>query len=126
MIRNNQALMAEIDRICEVAGYLWEKGWAERNGGNISVNITELLTEAEKNLPALAPATQLQEVMGELGGHFFYVTGTGASAVATRDLMITLQLKRMNRLFEKLGLVKGMPFRIQINYNSAQFDINIA
>ena len=29
--------MAEIDRICEVAGYLWEKGWAERNGGNISV-----------------------------------------------------------------------------------------
>ena len=69
--------MAEIDRICEVAGYLWEKGWAERNGGNISVNITELLTEAEKNLPALAPATQLQEVMGELGGHIFYVTGTG-------------------------------------------------
>ena len=48
MSRNNQALMAEIDRICEVAGYLWEKGWAERNGGNISVNITELLTEAEK------------------------------------------------------------------------------
>ena len=77
MIRNNQALMAEIDRICEVAGYLWEKGWAERNGGNISVNITELLTEAEKNLPALAPAIQLQEVMGELGGHVFYVTGTG-------------------------------------------------
>ncbi|MBP9482359.1 MAG: class II aldolase/adducin family protein, partial [Parabacteroides sp.] len=69
--------MAEIDRICEVAGYLWEKGWAERNGGNISVNITELLTEAEKNLPALAPAIQLQEVMGELGGHVFYVTGTG-------------------------------------------------
>ena len=48
MIRNNQALMAEIDRICEVAGYLWEKGWAERNGGNISVNITELLPKQKR------------------------------------------------------------------------------
>ena len=28
--------MAEIGRIAEVAGYLWTKGWAELNGGNIS------------------------------------------------------------------------------------------
>lgn len=77
MIRDNQALMAEVDRICEVAGYLWEKGWAERNGGNISVNVTELLTEAEKKLPALAPAIQLQKVVSELGGNVFFVTGTG-------------------------------------------------
>ena len=35
-LRNNERLMAEIDRIAEVAGYLWTKGWAERNGGNIS------------------------------------------------------------------------------------------
>ena len=45
--------MAEIDRIAEVAGYLWTKGWAERNGGNISVNLTTLLSEEEKALPAL-------------------------------------------------------------------------
>jgi ribulose-5-phosphate 4-epimerase/fuculose-1-phosphate aldolase len=39
-IRNNKPLIEEIERIAEVAGYLWTKGWAERNGGNISVNIT--------------------------------------------------------------------------------------
>ena len=75
--RNNSRLMAEIGRIAEVAGYLWTNGWAERNGGNISVNLTGLLTPEEMALPALAPATQLQEAMTALGGHVFYVTGTG-------------------------------------------------
>ena len=40
-IRNNEKLMAEIGRIAEVAGYLWTKGWAERNGGN-TVSYTHL------------------------------------------------------------------------------------
>ena len=31
ILRNNERLMAEIDRIAEVAGYLWTKGWAERS-----------------------------------------------------------------------------------------------
>lgn len=76
-VRNNTRLMAEIDRIAEVAGYLWTKGWAERNGGNISVNVTTLLSEDEKALPALAPAIALLEPMTALCGHVFYVTGTG-------------------------------------------------
>lgn len=76
-IRNNDCLMAEIGKIAEVAGYLWTKGWAERNGGNISVNLTALLTEEEMALPALVPAIQLQEAMTALGGEVFYVTGTG-------------------------------------------------
>ena len=29
----------EVDKVAEVAGYLWQKGWAERNGGNITVNV---------------------------------------------------------------------------------------
>ena len=62
-IRNNGPLMAEIGRIAEVAGYLWTNGWAERNGGNISVNLTGLLTSEEMVLPALALATPLQEAM---------------------------------------------------------------
>ena len=59
-LRSNCALMAEIDRIAEVAGYLWTKGWAERNGGNISVNVTSLLTSEDLALPALAPAKALR------------------------------------------------------------------
>lgn len=77
IIRNNKLLMNEINRIAEVAGYLWTKGWAERNGGNISVNITHLMDDVAKALPALAPARELNEYVPHLGGHFFYVTGTG-------------------------------------------------
>ena len=49
-IRKNEKLMAEIGRIAEVAGYLWTKGWAERNGGNISVNLTDLMM-SKKHFP---------------------------------------------------------------------------
>ncbi len=76
-IRENKALMAEIGRIAEVAGYLWEKGWAERNGGNISVNVTTLLTEEQKALPAIAPAVSLGIEVEQLVGDIFFVTGTG-------------------------------------------------
>lgn len=69
--------MAEIGRIAEVAGYLWEKGWAERNGGNISVNVTGLMTDEEKALPAIGSPIILPEPMTALGGHIFFVTGTG-------------------------------------------------
>lgn len=77
MIRNNKELMAEIGRVAEVAGYLWTKGWAERNGGNISVNVTSLMGDDERSLPALGEAIPLQEAMTFLAGNFFYVTGTG-------------------------------------------------
>lgn len=77
MIRDNEELMAEIGRVAEVAGYLWAKGWAERNGGNISVNVTSLLRADEKALPALTTPVALPVEMSELKGHVFFVTGTG-------------------------------------------------
>lgn len=77
IIRNNKRLIAEIERIAEVAGYLWTKGWAERNGGNISVNITALMDKEAEAVPALAPTRKLNETVPFLGGNYFYVTGTG-------------------------------------------------
>lgn len=50
IIRKNKEIMTEVNRIAEVAGYLWTKGWAERNGGNISVNITHLADDTIKAL----------------------------------------------------------------------------
>ncbi|MCF0199171.1 MAG: rhamnulose-1-phosphate aldolase, partial [Bacteroidaceae bacterium] len=35
ILTNRPGLQAVIDQIAEVTGYLWEKGWAERNGGNM-------------------------------------------------------------------------------------------
>lgn len=77
MIRDNKDLMAEVGRVAEVAGYLWTKGWAERNGGNISVNVTALMSEEEKALPALSESVVLPAVMEALKGNVFFVTGTG-------------------------------------------------
>ncbi len=42
-----QALKETIAEISDTARNLWEKGWAERNAGNISVNVTELLSNEE-------------------------------------------------------------------------------
>lgn len=76
-IRKNSELMNEIGRIAEVAGYLWTKGWAERNGGNISVDVTELTGDIVNMLPALGEAMALEESVPALADHIFYVTGTG-------------------------------------------------
>ena len=45
ILENRPALAAEVNKGAEVAGYLWQKGWAERNGGNITVNITEFVDD---------------------------------------------------------------------------------
>ena len=34
ILDNRPALAREVEQVAEVAGYLWQKGWAERNGGN--------------------------------------------------------------------------------------------
>ncbi len=77
VIRSNAALMHEVDKIAEVAGYLWEKGWAERNGGNISVNVTGTITSEIRSLQPLVPAVPLPLRFEQLCGNYFYVTGTG-------------------------------------------------
>ena len=43
VLDGRQSLAAEIWKVAETAGYLCHKGWAERNGGNITVNITEFV-----------------------------------------------------------------------------------
>lgn len=70
------ALQQELDHVAEVAGYLWQKGWAERNAGNISINVTPFIIEEDKKLPALA-SYELPRPLPELANEIFYVTGTG-------------------------------------------------
>ncbi|MDR1258040.1 MAG: rhamnulose-1-phosphate aldolase [Tannerellaceae bacterium] len=77
MIHDNELLMYEIDRIAGVAGYLWEKGWAERNGGNISVNLTGVVTPHDLAMKPVRAGVALQETAAGLQGCVFYVTGTG-------------------------------------------------
>jgi len=77
ILDNRPGLKAVIDQIAEVTGYLWQKGWAERNGGNITVNITEFVDDEIRALPAIAPVKQIGKVLPHLKGKFFYAKGTG-------------------------------------------------
>lgn len=55
----NAALKAVVEQVAEVAGYLWQKGWAERNGGNITVNITEQVGDTLRTWPAISDTYHL-------------------------------------------------------------------
>ena len=45
ILEGRPALAFEVEQVAEVAGYLWQKGWAERNGGNITVNVTDCVDD---------------------------------------------------------------------------------
>ncbi|MCU4157121.1 rhamnulose-1-phosphate aldolase [Carboxylicivirga sp. A043] len=64
----------EIEKVSEIAGYLWEREWAERNAGNISINLTrhfkgETLSNPEREIAFDFPK--------EAAGLVVFVTGTG-------------------------------------------------
>lgn len=64
-----------IEETAEVAGFLWQRGWAERNAGNISVRLEpEDLAETTASLnDFLIPVSKS---FPDIGGTFFLVTGT--------------------------------------------------
>ena len=82
MINNNtilagrEALAREVEQVAEVAGYLWQKGWAERNGGNITVNVTEFVDDEIRQMPAIAEPVALGAVLSNLKGCYFFCKGT--------------------------------------------------
>ncbi len=74
MITLNDAVKAEIEKVSEVSQYLWQREWAERNGGNISVDVTDIIGEVsveteERKLPMAMPIS--------CAGRIYYVKGTG-------------------------------------------------
>lgn len=76
ILNNRPALAIEINKIAEVANYLWQKGWAERNGGNITVNITEYVDDIIQAMPAISEIKQIGLVLPNLKGCYFYCKGT--------------------------------------------------
>ena len=77
ILENRPALKAVIYQIAEVTGYLWQKGWAERNGGNITVNVTEFMDDECKALPAISEVKPIGMTLPYLKGKYFYCKGTG-------------------------------------------------
>lgn len=73
---HNHALAHEVWQVAEVAGYLWQKGWAERNGGNITVNITEQIDANLRNASAIGEPHAIGVTLPNLKEKYFYCKGT--------------------------------------------------
>lgn len=73
---SRETLHHEIHKVAEVAGYLWQKGWAERNGGNITVNITEFIDHELSVKPAVSDPIEIGAELPNLKGCWFYCKGT--------------------------------------------------
>lgn len=77
ILEGRPGLNAEVEKIAEVAGYLWQNGWAERNGGNITVNVTEFVDDEIKAMSAISDVKQIGVTLPALKGCYFYCKGTG-------------------------------------------------
>ncbi len=77
ILENRPALKEEVYKIAEVAGYLWQNGWAERNGGNITVNVTDLVDDEIRQMPAISEVKTIGVTLPALKGCYFYCKGTG-------------------------------------------------
>ena len=77
ILQHSARLKASVDKVAEVAGYLWQKGWAERNGGNITVNVTEYVDDDMRALKAISGPMPIGKNLPHLKGCWFYCKGTG-------------------------------------------------
>lgn len=76
ILENRPGLKKSVYDVAEVAGYLWQKGWAERNGGNITVNITGYIDDEIKSMPPISDPRKIGSTLPYLKGCYFYCKGT--------------------------------------------------
>jgi len=67
-----------VKEITETAKHLWDKGWAERNAGNISVNVTSLVPASELTKLPSFPFLPMQRPFPALEKKVFLFTTSGS------------------------------------------------
>ena len=77
ILTNRPELAAALAEVAEVTGYLWQKGWAERNGGNLTLNITEFVDDDMRAMPAISGVLPIGVTLPNIKGCYFYCKGTG-------------------------------------------------
>lgn len=70
-------MLKSIEQVASVAGILWSRNWAERNGGNITVNVTDELDSDFKSRKAIAGPFPTGVSLPHLKGMYFFCKGTG-------------------------------------------------
>jgi rhamnulose-1-phosphate aldolase len=75
ILKTRPSLAGQITEVAEVAGYLWKKGWAERNGGNITINITAGIDGEVTSMKAISEAIPIGRTLPFLKGCWFFCKG---------------------------------------------------
>jgi rhamnulose-1-phosphate aldolase len=76
ILNNRPQLSALVWEVAEVAGYLWQKGWAERNGGNITVNITSVIDDEIRQMKPVSQPQPIGLQLPFLKDAYFFCKGT--------------------------------------------------
>lgn len=76
ILEGRPELAHKIEEVAEAAGYLWQKGWAERNGGNITINITEFADDEMRSLAPISEPVSIGITLPHLRGCWFFCKGT--------------------------------------------------
>lgn len=72
-------------KMTEIIDYMWEKGWDERNGGNISYRLKKEEVKDYLNINETKKEFKLEEDIPELAGELFLVTGSGKYFMNAKD-----------------------------------------
>ncbi len=97
-------------KLCDMG---WQKGWHERNGGNLSYRIKDSeIAPYKATLSSGAPWQEIGVTLPELGGQYFMVTGSGKymSNVKSdpRDTVSVIELSEDGSLYRIVaGLENG-------------------
>ncbi|MFP4459924.1 MAG: rhamnulose-1-phosphate aldolase [Candidatus Zixiibacteriota bacterium] len=70
-------LSTKFTEIQSISKWLWEKGWAEQNAGNLSINVTSEI-DINKNALGLYDFVEMEIPYENLDGQAFIVSATGA------------------------------------------------
>ncbi|QZT38875.1 rhamnulose-1-phosphate aldolase [Halosquirtibacter xylanolyticus] len=68
------SVQEEINKVSQIAGYLWQREWAERNAGNISIDLTDLVSANDWREASEVIAFEFPK---EAAGAVIFVSGTG-------------------------------------------------
>lgn len=102
-----KSVRKEIKKVSEVASYLWQREWAERNAGNISIDLTDHFTkELINSTPKkYVPCVQLPK---ESAGKVIFVTGTGRYLRSLiRDIDKTACILHINETADSYAIIWG-------------------
>lgn len=76
-LAENTGFWEALGSVAEVARLLWERGWAERNAGNLSIDVTDVVPTG--GVAGAGPAaTALPRAVPELGARRLLVTAAGS------------------------------------------------